>query len=96
MKEAKLTLLNAVRSQCWGCCGFYADGREDCGNTKCSLYNWMPYRPKKKKPNLWWLRFNPKRKGKVTWEESQRVLSEEQAQANRERLAEYRKKQSSA
>lgn len=91
MQEAKLTLLSAVRAQCWECCGYYLDGREDCDNPKCSLYKWMPYRNKKREPDLWWLKFNPRRKGKVSWEDSKPNLSEAQIEAGRKRLAAYRK-----
>ena len=95
MGKAKLTLLNAVKAQCWECCGFYSDGREDCGNTRCPLYKWMPYKDKKKEPDLWWLKFNPRRKGKVTWEESKPNISEEQIEATKKRFAAYRKQNSS-
>jgi hypothetical protein len=50
----------------------------------------MPYR--KGTPNLSWTEFNPKIKGKVTWEDSSRTLSEEQKQLMSDRLRVAREK----
>lgn len=36
----------AVKAKCFECCGYYADGRVDCGITTCPLYLYMPYRGK--------------------------------------------------
>ena len=40
---AKLTQRNAIYANCFECMGFYVDGREDCKNTTCLFYQWMPY-----------------------------------------------------
>lgn len=86
--DKKVTPLNAIKSKCWDCSGYYADGLVDCKNITCSLYPYMPY--KKMKADLEWLKYNPKRKGHVTWEESARPLSEEQRKATAERFRAYR------
>lgn len=83
-KPNKPTPLLAIRAQCAECCGFYADGMVDCENTRCSLYNWMPF--KKKSPNFDWMKYNPKRKGRVTWEDSARELTDEQRKILSDRL----------
>jgi hypothetical protein len=39
----KLTPQQAIKAKCFDCCGFFVDGRNDCGIKHCPLYNWMPY-----------------------------------------------------
>ena len=40
----RLTIREMVISKCYECCGYFADGREDCEMSDCSLYPLMPYR----------------------------------------------------
>jgi len=44
----KLTRPEAVIAKCCECSGYYIDGRLDCEMPKCPLYDFMPYRSKKK------------------------------------------------
>ena len=45
MCEGKhLTQREAIYAQCFVCCGYYVDGKEDCCNKICPLYYYMPYR----------------------------------------------------
>ena len=48
-KGEEITLRQAVLANCAMCCGWYADGKTDCGSKICPLYPWMPYRPDRKK-----------------------------------------------
>lgn len=84
--DLKPTLKNALVSHCWECCGFYMDGKIDCENTRCQFYSWMPYA--KKEPDLWWVKYNPRRTGK-------QLLSEQKKQPTSEKskkaLENYRK-----
>jgi hypothetical protein len=52
---------------CHECNGYYDDGKKDCGNTKCPLYAWMPY--KKLEPDMNWSEFHPKRSGLIKYED---------------------------
>lgn len=63
MYDLKVTFKNAILAQCYECLGFYADGMQDCENTKCSLYTYMPYR--KLEPDLTWTKYHPKRVGRI-------------------------------
>jgi len=90
VREDKVTRSNAILSKCHSCSGYYSDEKNDCGVSDCPLYPWMPYR--KKVPDLSWTEFNPKIKGKVTWEDSSRTLSEEQKQLMSDRLRVAREK----
>lgn len=83
--EKKPKRAAAMVMKCAECCGNWTDGRVDCGITGCSLYPWMPF--KSKEPDLTWMDFNPKRVGKITWEESKRDISDEQ----RERMSKMAK-----
>jgi hypothetical protein len=77
---------------CWECMGHWTDGKVDCGSRKCPFYQYQPYR--KLEPNFWWRQFNPKHKGKVTWEDCKREMTEEQIASLKERgrrLGESRK-----
>ena len=87
---SKLTRTNAMAAKCHKCMGEYFDGKDDCGNTICPLYAWMQYR--KKIPDFTWLKFNPKKKGTVTWEDSTRNLTDEQRKAMSDRLKKARDK----
>ncbi|MHA1286576.1 MAG: hypothetical protein ACTSPB_04130 [Candidatus Thorarchaeota archaeon] len=88
-KPTRPTRSVAMAAKCHNCTGGYLDGKKDCENTQCELYPWMPY--KKMKPDLEWLKYNPKQKGLVTWEDSQRDLTDEQRQAIADRLSKSRK-----
>lgn len=88
-KQNKPTLKGAVLAHCHECMGYYSDGIVDCENYKCPFYTWM-IRGKKKKATLDWMNYNPKRVGHVTWEESERNISEEQREAASERLKKAR------
>ena len=33
----------AIEAKCFDCMGEYMDGRQDCENSRCPLYYWMPY-----------------------------------------------------
>jgi hypothetical protein len=87
MKE-KVTRAEAILSQCHKCSGHYADGKEDCEDVKCSLYSFMPYR--KKEPDLTWKKYNPKKKGLVTWEDSKREIDDDTRAALIERMGKAR------
>lgn len=39
-----LTRDQASKAKCADCCGYYIDGRLDCGVPGCPLYKFMPYR----------------------------------------------------
>jgi len=39
----RLTNKQAIMAKCFDCCGYYADGRQDCGIKVCPLYPLMPY-----------------------------------------------------
>lgn len=38
----------AIKAKCFDCCGYYEDGKEDCGVADCPLYAWMPFGTAKK------------------------------------------------
>ena len=42
----RLTRNQAIKADCYECMGWYADGKEDCQNPDCSLYQYMPYAQK--------------------------------------------------
>lgn len=88
--DEKPTRSEAIKSKCHECCGYYEDGKDDCENTRCSLYPYMPYR--KKEPNLDWIKYNPSIKGKVLKSESGREFTDEQRAAASERLRIAREK----
>jgi hypothetical protein len=83
MKGDKPTRKEAIEAQCWECMGHMDQGRADCECVRCPLYEYQPYR--KLSPDYTIFSYNPRRKGKVTWEESKREISEEQKQAFVER-----------
>jgi len=39
----RLTLKQATNAFCYGCTGYYADGKVDCGIKLCPLRPFMPY-----------------------------------------------------
>jgi len=88
----KVTRTMAILAFCHECMGFYQDGKIDCENKVCPLYFYMPYR--KQEPNLDWITFNPKRSGKVTWEESKREIDEETRASLIERMEKARESRS--
>lgn len=83
-KPEKPTRALAIMAKCHDCMGGYLDGRNDCTTTTCPLYSWMRYAAFP--PNLDWMNYNPKRAGKVTWEESGREMTDEEREAAAERL----------
>jgi len=78
----KITRKRAIELKCWDCQGEYVDGKEDCEVTICPLYEFMPYRKKEPKTDLF--EFNPKTKGRVPV--SKKELSEEEKQSIRDRF----------
>lgn len=82
------TRTQAMLSKCHECCGYYEDGKVDCGVTKCPLYKWMPYR--NEEPDLEWARYNPRSKGRILFEDTKRELSDEQKEAMAKRLEKAR------
>lgn len=48
LKTGNITLRGAVFAKCFDCCGFYEDGKEDCGDYLCPLYPFMPFNKSKK------------------------------------------------
>ena len=87
--KKKPTRAYAIESACHECMAEYED-MKDCECSWCPLYMYQPYR--KLEPRLDWTEFNPRRKGKVTWDESKRTLTEEQRAAAAERLSKAREK----
>ena len=41
----KITPMQAIHSKCYECCGYFADGKADCGISDCPLYSFMRYNP---------------------------------------------------
>lgn len=78
----------AMLSMCHQCLGGYADGKTSCTSPKCPLYPWMPY--KDQEPDLTWMKYNPKKKGLVTWEDSKREIDDDTRQALVERMGKAR------
>jgi hypothetical protein len=81
----KITRKTAIEAHCWQCLGFYADGKQDCQNPRCPLYEFMPYR--RGEPDPWWQEFSHKRAGKIPVAEATRVLTPEARAAATARLA---------
>lgn len=88
-KPSKPTLKIAVLAKCHSCMAEYADGIQDCRNATCSLYPWMIRA--RLEPDLEWLEYNPRKKGRVKWADCGREMTEEEKQAARDRLANARK-----
>ena len=70
----KPKLKAAVLWKCYECCGYYEDGREDCGISSCSLYHWMPYR--KQEPDYFWVG-KERKKGKPRPKRPKKALTKE-------------------
>lgn len=87
-KPDKPTRTLAMLAKCHDCQGAYADGVTDCEVYTCPLYSWMPRR--QRKPDITWIRFNPRKKGWVRWEDCGRELTDEQRAEAAERLARAR------
>ena len=85
----KPTMKRAVLAFCHECLGYYQDGIVDCENTRCPLYQWMPRR--KLEPDTTWLNYNPRRQGRVRWEDCAE-MSDEQKKVAGERLRAMREK----
>jgi hypothetical protein len=43
----RLTLKQAVNAHCYSCLGYYADGKQDCNMSKCTLHPFMAYNESK-------------------------------------------------
>lgn len=86
--DKRPTKKECIDHMCHQCLGYYADGKEDCRNTKCPLYVYMPYG--KRQPDYQWREYNPKRVGLVTWEESKKGV--ELTDAQRAEMAERLRK----
>jgi len=63
MKDLKVTYKNAILAHCHRCMGYYLDGRQDCLNSRCPFYTWMPFRLEENQPDLEWIKYHPKRVG---------------------------------
>ena len=89
-KPDRPTKAQCLLAHCHQCLGYYADGKADCENVSCPLYEYMPYR--EQEPDYTWRQYNPKRKGLLTWEESkrQKELTDEEREAINERLSKAR------
>jgi len=91
IEKKKTSAKSAIIAFCHQCMGYWQDGKEDCQNTKCPLYKWMPYR--KSKPDTEWAEYNAKKHGKVKEEDiERRELTDEEKKAASERLSKARKK----
>lgn len=42
-KDQRLSLRQSVYAHCYGCMGYYADGKVDCAMPHCPLHPFMPY-----------------------------------------------------
>jgi hypothetical protein len=47
LEGGRLTLKQAVNAYCYGCGGYFADGKQDCNMSKCSLHPFMAYNKRK-------------------------------------------------
>ena len=48
LKGNHLCASAAIKAKCFDCCGYYEDGKVDCGIKDCPLYPWMPFGTAKK------------------------------------------------
>lgn len=83
-KPDKPTRSMAMLSFCHECMGHYKDGKVDCECVRCPMYPWMPFA--KKEPNPAWMDYNPRRVGRVSWEDSEREMTDEQKEAAADRI----------
>lgn len=86
----KPTRREVIEAQCWECLGHYSDGKIDCENTKCPIYEYMPYR--KLKPDFNVFKYNHRHCGKKLKSETTRKITDEQRKELSERLKKARKK----
>ena len=49
LEGGRLTPKQAIQAKCFDCACYYADGRNDCRMTKCSLYPFMTFNQDKSK-----------------------------------------------
>jgi len=86
----------AIESKCHDCSGHYVDGKKSCEVIGCSLFYFMPYRPKNDDPALdidyTWETFSSRAVGLVPKGERARNMTEEQRAAAAERLKRARAK----
>jgi len=80
----KPTRKECMEAKCADCMSYWVDGKRDCHVSQCPLYQYQPYKEKTSVPDLEWKQYNPRRVGKVTWEESRIELSEEERQRRSE------------
>lgn len=73
------TRTQACLETCHQCMGNYSDGKQDCENPRCPLYYFMPYR--KLEADLWWMKINPKKVGRVLKTRATKTLSSERKAA---------------
>ena len=45
----RLTMKQAILAKCYGCMGYFSDGRQDCKIDECPLYPFMPFREGEKR-----------------------------------------------
>ena len=68
-QPTKFSWTDAGRAFCHRCQRAYEDGKKDCLTPACEFYSRMPYRGKHSpKPDLSWLRHNPRQQGYVDWD----------------------------
>lgn len=48
----RLTLKQAVNAHCYGCCGYFSDGKVDCMMNACPLHPFMTYNPNREKKTV--------------------------------------------
>lgn len=85
-----MTKKERIEYQCWECMGFYSDGKQDCENTRCPLYEYMPYR--KMEPEQWFKDLRPRavgqqKKKEPTPEQRERGRSLQKRKQKRARIA---------
>ena len=88
MEDLKLSRKNAILAKCHECQEYYKNGKNDCSTYDCPLYAYMPFGgyPYTPNTNFEWLKFHPKRKGRLLLSECGK--SEEAKQASKDRYAE--------
>jgi hypothetical protein len=63
--------------------GYWSEGKRDCENPKCPLYEFSPY--KKNESNQWFMDFDPKKRGRIRWQDIK-----SKRKGNPEALKQYR------
>jgi hypothetical protein len=43
LEQKRLSASQAIRAKCYDCMAYFEDGKGDCGDPLCPLYDWMPY-----------------------------------------------------